>query len=98
LLSSVKLTECVRASYRTAVISSPSEREREREREMASVQAETGQGRESLQTVAPKAPVTYERIVSAGGLGIPKPRTHHYTYVLLPIDLLFHLVNVVEKK
>jgi len=40
---------------------------------MASVQAETGQGRESLQTVAPKAPVTYERIVSAGGLGIPKP-------------------------
>jgi len=40
---------------------------------MASVEAETGQGNESLQTMAPRAPVTYERIVTTGGFGIPKP-------------------------
>ena len=44
------------------------------EGEMESAEAETGQGNESLQTVAPRAPVTYERIVTTGGFGIPKPR------------------------
>lgn len=41
---------------------------------MESAEAETGQGNESLQTVAPRAPVTFERIVTTGGFGIPKPR------------------------
>lgn len=35
--------------------------------------AETAEGNEALQTVAPKAPVTYERVVSTQNLRFPKP-------------------------
>lgn len=36
---------------------------------------DTGEGNEALQTVAPRAPVTYERPVSTQDIGIPQPRT-----------------------
>jgi hypothetical protein len=41
----------------------------------AAAPVDTGEGNEALQTVAPKAPVTYERPVSTHNLGIRKPRT-----------------------
>ncbi|KAG0563573.1 hypothetical protein M758_8G041200 [Ceratodon purpureus] len=44
---------------------------------------ETGEGNEALQTVAPKAPVTYERPISTQGLGIPKP---HVPRALIAAD------------
>jgi peroxygenase len=44
---------------------------------------DTGEGNEALQTVAPKAPVTYERPIHTHGLGIPKP---HVPRALKAVD------------
>lgn len=35
----------------------------------------TGQGDDSLQTVAPKAPITYQHVVTTSSNGIPSPST-----------------------